>query len=460
MRPQPPGERTQPSGEPHPRRAVPRRRAIVTTAALLAGTGVGGIGAAAYGSGLAAAAERDYDVREFGAVGDGSTDDTHSLQRALDAARATGGIVFLPPGVYLTRQLTLYSRVHLRGSGGDATILRLAPDSNTAVVESDGFAAQSRAGSDAGITMFSVRDLTVDGNQGEGNPVSCGLRLYGYGYELTDLTVFNCGADGVVSGWGTAGHLPAPSHQMESRVTGLRTHDNGGHGVNFAGPHDSMFLNCLSFQNAGTGFHLDGNSYGTLMVNCHAWGVRQNVSFELAASGIGCVNCYADLDGGVGVRISRNDCRWLAGYVQGANHPGPATEIGIQFVPGAVAAEPACVTVDTLIRNCATAAVDFGADRGLSSVRATLSQPGVAGVAGTGLGWIGRPAPDTQVEITHGLGHPKNLVVRPAFDLRAEPTPPAPHDSQVRVFAREVDGRTQLCARFANGEVRVLAADT
>jgi hypothetical protein len=428
--------------------------------ALVAGTGVSGIGAAAYGKERTPPADRDYNVRDFGATGDGVTDDTRSLQRALDTARAGGGIVFLPPGTYLTGRLTVYSRVHLRGSGGDATVLKLAPGANTAILESHRFEPESKARSNGGIAVFSVRDLTLDGNRAQNNPVGYGLRLYGYGYELADLTVFNCGADGVVSAWGTAGDLPAPSHQMESRVTGLRTHDNGGHGVNFAGPHDSMFLNCLSFQNAGTGFHLSGNSYGTLMVNCHAWGVRQNVSFELAASGIGCVNCYADLDGGVGVRISRNDCRWLAGYVQGANHAGPGTEIGVQFVPGAKPEEPASSIVDTLIRNCATAAVDFGADRGMSSIRATLSQPGVPGVAGTGLGWIGRPAANSQVDITHGLGHPsKNLVVRPAFDLRVQQTPDAPGADQVRVFAREVDGVTQLCVRFPNGAVRVLAGE-
>jgi hypothetical protein len=447
MNPEPPGARPAP--------AVPRRRALASMGALIAGTG-----ATAYGKGLDPPAGRDHNVRDFGATGDGVTDDTESLQRALDAARAAGGIVFLPPGTYLTRRLTLHSRVHLRGSGGDATVLRLAPGANTAILESHRFEQEKKARSNGGIAVFSVRDLTLDGNRAQNNPVGYGLRVYGYGYELADLTVFNCGADGIVSDWGTAGDLPAPSHQMESRITGLRTHDNGGHGVNFAGPHDSMFLNCLSFQNAGTGFHLAGNSYGTLMVNCHAWGVRQNVSFELAASGIGCVNCYADLDGGVGVRISRNDCRWLAGYVQGANHAGPGTEIGVQFVAGAKPEEPASATIDTQIRNCATAAVDFGADRGMSSIRATLSQPGVRGVAGTGLGWIGRPAPNSQVDITHGLGHPsKNLVVRPAFDLRVQQTPDAPGEGQVRVFAREIGGETQLCVRFPNGEVRVLAGE-
>ncbi|GGL19514.1 right-handed parallel beta-helix repeat-containing protein [Mangrovihabitans endophyticus] len=462
MIPEPPG--TEPSGTgparlPAPGAAVPRRRAMASMGALVAGTGVLGVGAGAYGKGLTTPAGHGYDVRDFGASGDGVADDTGALQDALDAARASGGIVFVPPGVYLTRRLALGSRVHLRGAGGDATVLRLAPDANTAVLESAGFDAGGRGRGDGGIHGFSVRDLTVDGNRAQGNPVGCGLRLYGYGYELADVTVFGCGADGVASVWGTAGDLPSPSHQMESRVTGLRTHDNGGHGVNFAGPHDSMFVNCLSFQNGGAGFQMAGNAYGTLMVNCHAWGVRQKVSFELAASGIGCVNCYADLDGGVGVRISRNDCRWVAGYVQGANHAGPATEIGVQFVPGARPEEPAGSTIDTQIRNCATAAVDFGADRGLSSVRATLSQPGVTGRAGTGRGWIGRPARNTQVEITHGLGHPtKNLVVRPAFDLRSEQTPVPPDDGAVRVFAREQGGQVQLCVRFPDGSVQVLAA--
>jgi hypothetical protein len=75
------------------------------------------------------------------------------------------------------------------------------------------------------------------------------------------------------------------------------------------------------------------------------------------------------------------------------------------------------------------------------------------------LGWIGKPAADSQVEITHGLANSKNLVVRPAFDLRAQPTPAAPGDGAVRVFARESGGATQLCVRFPNGTVRVLASE-
>lgn len=43
-----------------------------------------------------------YDVTEFGAIGDGKTDDTDAIQRAIDACRENGGgVVFVPPGQYV-----------------------------------------------------------------------------------------------------------------------------------------------------------------------------------------------------------------------------------------------------------------------------------------------------------------------------------------------------------------------
>jgi hypothetical protein len=406
-----------------------------------------------------------FNVRQFGAVGDGKADDTKSIQNAITAARTAGGIVFFPPGIFLTRRLTLYSHVHLRGSGGDATVLRLKPGANSAIIESDGFAKLTGTRSDAGVTMFSVRDLTLDGNKSHNTVGGYGLRIYGYGYELSEVIAFNCRNDGVFSEWGPAGSLPFPSHQMEARLSAVRSHDNDGHGVNFNGPHDSMFLNCVASQNQATGFRLAGDANGTSMVNCHAWGVQQDLAFDLAALSIGCVNCYADFNGGVGVRISRNDCRWVGGLVVGAGLGQSGQEIGIQLMPGTSAPEPAGTVIDTKIMNCATAGIDFRADHGLSSIRAILSEPTLVdsrgrAVPSVGRGWLGTPHPSTQVEITNGLGAvEKNLVIRPAFDLRAQATPSAPAAGGVRIFARQSGGKTQLCAMFPGGAVHVLAMD-
>ncbi|MFP4054786.1 MAG: glycoside hydrolase family 28 protein [Phycisphaerae bacterium] len=54
-----------------------------------------------------------YNVREYGAVGDGETIDTQAIQAAIDAAAEAGGIVLVPPGVYLAGTVRLRSRVTL-----------------------------------------------------------------------------------------------------------------------------------------------------------------------------------------------------------------------------------------------------------------------------------------------------------------------------------------------------------
>lgn len=55
-----------------------------------------------------------FDILEYGAVGDGTTPATESLQRAIDDChRAGGGRVLCPPGAFLTGSVALKSRVEL-----------------------------------------------------------------------------------------------------------------------------------------------------------------------------------------------------------------------------------------------------------------------------------------------------------------------------------------------------------
>lgn len=68
---------------------------------------------------LAGAEPRQFNVRDFGARGDGRSVDTAAVQRALDACgRAGGGTVCLPPGTYLCQPLTLRSHTTLRIDAG------------------------------------------------------------------------------------------------------------------------------------------------------------------------------------------------------------------------------------------------------------------------------------------------------------------------------------------------------
>lgn len=50
-----------------------------------------------------------YNVKAYGAKGNGTTDDTAAIQAAIDAIGNTGGTVFFPPGVYLISEPLTYN---------------------------------------------------------------------------------------------------------------------------------------------------------------------------------------------------------------------------------------------------------------------------------------------------------------------------------------------------------------
>jgi len=75
-----------------------------------------------------------FNVRQFGAKGDGKTDDTKAIQKTIDAAAETGGAVFLPPSEYACSELHLRARIGLIGVPawdyhvGGGSVLKLADD--------------------------------------------------------------------------------------------------------------------------------------------------------------------------------------------------------------------------------------------------------------------------------------------------------------------------------------------
>jgi polygalacturonase len=93
----------------------------------------------------------DFNVRDFGAAGNGTNLDSPAINRAIDAcAQAGGGTVFLPAGTYLSGAIHLKSNIHLFVDAG-ATILG-APQNLGAYDPAEPFAG--KAYQDAGHTYF------------------------------------------------------------------------------------------------------------------------------------------------------------------------------------------------------------------------------------------------------------------------------------------------------------------
>ena len=112
----------------------------------------------------------DVSVKDFGAKGDGKTDDRPAIQAAIDAVnKAGGGIVNFPEGIYIVNapnkgnwepQLKLCNNLKLYGEGMFKSIIKVADNQGAwdVILKGDS------------INGFAMLDLTIDGN-GATNPV-------------------------------------------------------------------------------------------------------------------------------------------------------------------------------------------------------------------------------------------------------------------------------------------------
>ncbi len=117
-----------------------------------------------------------FNVKDYGALGNDSADDTAAINAAITAATSTKGIVYFPPGTYRLatlsgtagtinrRFLTAAAGVTFQGASREASILKVAASAGNyfaiittaTVVNTDG---------------FKLKDLTIDHNTAN-NPIS------------------------------------------------------------------------------------------------------------------------------------------------------------------------------------------------------------------------------------------------------------------------------------------------
>jgi polygalacturonase len=69
------------------------------------------------------AAHKSFNVRDFGATGDGKSPDTPAIHQAIEAASAAGGgTVWIPAGTYLCYSIRLKSRVRIFLESGSTVV--------------------------------------------------------------------------------------------------------------------------------------------------------------------------------------------------------------------------------------------------------------------------------------------------------------------------------------------------
>lgn len=164
---------------------------------------------------LSGAALRTYNVRWWGATGNGTTDDTTACQHAIDAAELVfisiepgssygaaqiAPVVYFPPGQYLLTGLLVESNVTLQGAGSNVTILKTAsnrPVIDIAHIYDDGDVNYKK-------DMFQyVSDFTIFGDSTAAEavpakPDQCAIRFAGDCTHVERIWVSRMAGDGFV----------------------------------------------------------------------------------------------------------------------------------------------------------------------------------------------------------------------------------------------------------------------
>lgn len=280
-------------------------------------------------------------VFQYGAIGDGITDDTLAIQNAISAAtRAsagstgnTGGMVFFPPGTYLHRGLEIYNFIHLRGAGIEATILKLKNGANADSIHTYKFSTLDGTNNIGGVINWSIKDITIDGNKANQSGASNGISAYGYGWIMDSVRVRNCYTHGMYSNWSQAG--TAVFDSMEAQMVNCKFHDTGAVGLNLQGPHDTQITNVISYYTGSHNFVIGPNCTGFQAASCHGWGAvtgRNSVAWLVEAPVVSFTNCAAEgSDTMQVVVLSTSKFSWIGGALFSGNVNGGNNTNGMQL---------------------------------------------------------------------------------------------------------------------------------
>lgn len=266
-------------------------------------------------------------VKDFGAKGDGTTDDTAAIQSAITSLGSQGGTVFLPPGNYLLNgasPLNLNVPVNLQGAGHGATSIRIGASftgTSAITVSSDDCMIQGlqlRGASSTttsnpachGVTATGVQETRIF-NVTFQYVNGYALRLLGtaattlHGTQISMVKMQSCAGAIHVKSDPTATAANVEMNNVFTRWLGVPTGPNANlDGIRIEDSWDVLCQNILPWMNAATGgtgaaFRVTGNCAAIFVQNLDALGPQTGQANVVIESGVNGDPQNVQIQGGV-----------------------------------------------------------------------------------------------------------------------------------------------------------------
>ncbi|MEI5996837.1 hypothetical protein H3V53_06365 [Paraburkholderia bengalensis] len=331
-----------------------------------------------------------YDVRDFGAVGNGIADDAAAITNA-DAAisSAGGGILYFPAGTFAAGSMIIRnSNVIWQGAGiGATTIQAKAGATMNWLVSTLNADALWGTGSVSGAYAFGMRDITLDGNKANG-AICSGFGIYGATFSLDNIEIANCTGIGIRTEFGIPGAIPH-GFESQSNLNNSLIHDCDAVGVVWGGPSDPSLVNTNIYRNQPYNMTTQVNGTGCKLVNSHIWGSAfdsrlASTGLQLNTPGNMLANCVVE-----GSTVTQIHLRSNGNIVYGGNlyyfSDASATVYGITIGDSAAGISSGTNVISTKIDNTKLGMINFNNSAGMNIIDVTGFCSALNGFGYTGL---------------------------------------------------------------------------
>jgi hypothetical protein len=345
-------------------------------------------------------------VKDYGVLGDGVTDDTAKIATANAAAVALGKTLFWPAGTYIASNIAALAGMRWIGEGVGKTTIKLKAGTNAALVTC----------ASSNIDDVHIAHLTFDGNSA-GNTAGDTLTIKGCRTSFVDIAVINSAGNGIVTDWNVANaarltgcegffshitidssqqsgwlhHGPSDSH-FESVIiidAGLKTNNTYYGAYLFAGPGNGRFFNVHVWNRDATtnvptvGVYVE--SSGNNFAGCHFEGGVTCLSIVGAGNTFGACAAYAPRGTfSVNMTGSSNIVNLALGLTFATANPA--------YKGVSLTGSNNFLSLTNTGSGCTLGAIDFAGDSGENIVN-------VVGNQATGTPYVGTPNASDQVTV-------------------------------------------------------------